>query len=354
MTARRKARLLGIGTATPDGRMDQREAAEMVAAIGSVSPSRARAMAQLFERTGIESRPMAIIEGRTQRFYNGTVPDTEHRMREYQDRAPALAHKACERALERADAKADRVTHLVTASCTGFASPGVDIALMRSLGLSAETERIHIGFMGCHAALNALRTARAIALAEPEARVLVCCVELCSLHMQASQARGCAVADALFADGAAACVVAQSAHTEAPGLQRTASVLLPDSLQDMGWTIGQGGFTMTLSPRVPDVLASNVRPWVESLLAEEGLAIDDVPSWAIHPGGPRVLQSVAHAIGIAERATEASSDILKSHGNMSSATVLFILQRLLDGEDAMPAVAMAFGPGLTGEALLLA
>ena len=122
----------------------------------------------------------------------------------------------------------------------------------------------------------------------------------------------------------------------------------------MGWTIGQGGFTMTLSPRVPDVLASHVRPWVQSILADEGLEIDDVPSWAIHPGGPRVLQAVTGALGLTESATEASAEVLRHHGNMSSATVLFIVRRLLEGPDATPVVAMAFGPGLAGEALVLA
>ena len=348
------ARLLGIGTATPPGRMDQRAAAEMVATIGSLRPSRARAMAQLFERSGIASRSMAIVDGDQQRFYNGRVPDTTERMEEYHRRAPALAHEACVQALRAAQTRASSITHLVTASCTGLASPGVDIAIIQSLGLPASTQRVNIGFMGCHAALNALRTARALAMAEPEARVLVCCVELCSLHMQAAQEGGCAVADALFADGAAACVVARSDLPGTPELRRTASALLPESLGDMGWTIGQGGFTMTLSPRVPEVLADHVEPWVRSLLAEEGLTIEEVASWAIHPGGPRVLRTVADALGLPDSATTASSEVLRNHGNMSSATVLFILQRLLkQSTPAAPTLALAFGPGLTGEALLL-
>jgi len=349
-SARSSVRVLGIGTATPDGRMNQQAAAEMVAAIGSASPGRARAMAQLFERSGIESRSMAIIEGKEQRFYNGATPDTAQRMREYHDKAPRIAHRACRHAMEAASVDASRVTHLVTASCTGLASPGIDIALIQSLGLASSTERMHIGFMGCHAAINALRAARALAAADPCAIVLVCCVELCSLHMQASQDGGCAVADALFADGAAACIIASSDETAAPVLRRTASVLLPDCHDDMTWTIGQGGFTMTLSPRVPDVLSRHVRPWVEALLAHEGMSIDDVASWAIHPGGPRVLKTVADALGLPSSVTETSARVLREHGNMSSATILFILQQLLEHRDATPALALAFGPGLTGEA----
>ena len=348
------ARLLGIGTALPAGRMDQHEAAQMVSAVGSVNPSRARALAHLFERSGIAARAMSIIEGDRQTFYNGAVRGTDERMAAYHELAPPLARVACERALAQAPTDPSKITHLVTASCTGLASPGVDIELIRSLGLPASSQRVNIGFMGCHAALNALRVARSIALAEPDARVLVCCVELCSLHMQASQPGGSVVADALFADGAAACVVSRSDDRALPALCRSASMLLPESLDHMGWTIGQGGFTMTLSPAVPDVLAKHVRPWVEQVLASEGLRIGDVPSWAIHPGGPRVLQTVAQALALPERTTDASSQILRDHGNMSSATVLFILQRLLDTGASLPSLALAFGPGLTGEALLLA
>lgn len=348
------AHLLGIGLATPPGRMDQRAAANMVAAIGSVKPSRARAMMHLFEQSGIESRAMAIINDGGQTFYNGVAPGTSDRMQAYHQMAPSLAHEASSRALDRASAKPSSITHLVTASCTGFSSPGVDIALLRSLGLPASTQRVNIGFMGCHAALNALRVARAISMAEPDACVLVCCVELCSLHMQASQQGGSPVADALFADGAAACVVANSSDTSAPELRRSASILLPESLEHMGWTIGQLGFTMTLSPAVPGVLAAHVRPWVERILADALLRMEDIGSWAIHPGGPRVLQSVVEALGLPPGAGQASGKVLRDHGNMSSATVLFIIASLLEARAEVPMLALAFGPGLTGEALLLA
>lgn len=347
------ARLLGIGSATPRGRIDQAAAAEMVAAIGSVRPSRARAMAQLYEHTGIAQRSMAILDGGRQVFYNGTIPDTTDRMRTFHELAPPLAHDACMSALHDAGIDASAITHLVTASCTGLASPGVDIALINSLGLPRSTQRVNIGFMGCHAALNALRTARALALAEPKSCVLVCCVELCSLHMQASQHAGCPVADALFADGAAACVIGNASEKSAPQLHRTASVLLPGSHDAMGWNIGSAGFSMILSSAVPDILARAVRPWVEGVLAEEGLTIADISAWAIHPGGPRVLESIASSLGLPENATDASTAILREHGNMSSATVLFILDRLKRANATMPALALAFGPGLTGEALLL-
>ncbi|MEQ8316974.1 MAG: type III polyketide synthase [Phycisphaerales bacterium] len=348
------ARMLGIGTATPRGRLDQAAAAEMVAAIGKVTPARARAMSHLYAQSGIDERAMAIVEGEGQTYYNGSVPDTAHRMRSFHVLAPPIAHEACTQAIQRSVIDAREVTHLVTASCTGLASPGVDISLIGSLGLDTTVQRVNIGFMGCHAALNALRTARAIALAEPGARVLVCCVELCSLHIQASQQDGCSVADALFADGAAACVVAGGGGGSAPSLRRTASILLPDSLGAMGWRIGEAGFTMTLSPAVPDILSRSVCEWVDGLLATEGLQRADIAAWAIHPGGPRVLASVADALGLDDGATRASGDVLRRHGNMSSATILFIIAKLLEEHEGGPLLALAFGPGLTGEALLMA
>lgn len=347
------ARLLGIGTATPRGTLTQAAAAEMVAAIGDASPGRARAMAHMYENTGIDRRAMAIIEGDRQSYYNGTIPSTAHRMRTFHEIAPALAHAACRDALADAEISPDSITHIVTASCTGLASPGVDIALIGSLGLPASTQRVNIGFMGCHAALNALRTARAIALAEPDARVLVCCVELCSLHIQASQPNGSAVADALFADGAAACVVAHRSSGHGLTLRRSASILLPESHDAMGWRIGESGFTMALSPAVPDILSERVRPWVDSILEGEGLGVQDVGSWAIHPGGPRVLESVVGALGLDAQSGRASASILRNHGNMSSATVLFIIKKLMQDRAPVPMLALAFGPGLTGEAMLL-
>ncbi|GIW74369.1 MAG: chalcone synthase [Phycisphaerales bacterium] len=347
------ARLLSIGTAVPDQSMAQRDVAEMVSRLAQMPASRSRALAHLFEHAGVQRRAMAILQGDRLGLYEGPgVPPVDARMEAFHRLAPPLALQACRRALERAGVAPGRITHLVTASCTGAGSPGVDVALIRGLGLGTGTQRIHVGFMGCHAALNALRAARALALAEAGSCVLVCCVELCSLHVQALQPRGSAVADALFADGAAACVVAQS-DGDAPALARSASVLLPDSLGDMGWAITPMGFAMTLSPRVPEVLAGHVRPWLVGVLAESGLALERVGAWAIHPGGPRVLDAVGQALGLQVQALQASSEVLRTHGNMSSATVLFIVQRLLEGSAGLPMLALAFGPGLTGEALLL-
>lgn len=357
------ARVVGIGLRTPRPSVCQRQAAQMVAALSNASPSRARALHALYARSGIHSRALAAIghggDGAPAATFgvygegDGLALDTAARMRAFADLAPPLAQGACEGALARAGVAPGRVTHLVTVSCTGMASPGVDIALINGLGLCAGTQRVHVGFMGCHGAINGLRTARAIALSEPGAVVLLCAVELCSLHMQATQERGCAVADALFADGAAACVVAGSADASAgPALRATGSVLLPDSLEAMGWWIGQHGFAMRLSPEVPAILAEHVGAWVDAMLDARGMDRRAVAGWAIHPGGPRVLAGVADALGLGDRDREASAAVLREHGNMSSATILFIIERLLAAGQT-PLLGLAFGPGLSGEAILV-
>ena len=164
----------------------------------------------------------------------------------------------------------DAITHLVTVSCTGFVAPGVDVALITRLGLP-QIERVHVGFMGCQGALNALRVARSLVRSTPSARVLVCAVELCALHFKYSAEPEAIVANSLFSDGAAAAVVGAASDAAAWRLTSNGAGLVPDSLDAMTWTVGNNGFTMTLSPRVPTLIEEQLRPWMEPWLAEHGL-----------------------------------------------------------------------------------
>jgi predicted naringenin-chalcone synthase len=248
------------------------------------------------------------------------------------------------------------VTHLVTCSCTGFANPGVDLELVRGLGLAADVSRTHVGFMGCHGAFNALRVAEAFATAHASAVVLVVCVELCSLHFQYGSRSDAVVANSIFADGAAALVGVGPDHPLAAAadwrLERQWSRLLPDSQGEMGWVIGDQGFEMSLSARVPGIIQREIAAVVAAALGDAGLAGGDIRSWAVHPGGPRVLANVAAALGLDDGSLVVSHEVLAAHGNMSSATILFILERLLPAAVG-PCVALAFGPGLTAEMALL-
>lgn len=346
------ASLLSIATAVPEGSISQEDAAEIACAKCGRN-GRTRAIRGLYRRSGVRRRGSVLSDADGSiNFYTGEAPPaTSERMALYAEHAGPLAARAARDALDRAEVAPGSITHIVTASCTGFGAPGVDLELIRTLGLSSGTRRTHVGFMGCHAAINAL--AAADAFARVGGCVLVCCAELCSLHFAYDERTERQVANALFADGAAAAVVARR---ESPGVHRFGgfgSVVIPQTQGLMTWGIGNTGFEMHLSPRVPEVLAERVPGWVRPWLADLGLTPEQVGSWAIHPGGPRVLSAVSGCLGLAEGADKVSREILTTHGNMSSPTVLFIMDRLLRGGGALPLVALAFGPGLAGEALLL-
>jgi predicted naringenin-chalcone synthase len=275
-------------------------------------------------------------------------------MQRYAAESVPLAVAAARRACEAANTSPQRITHVVNISCTGFFAPGIDVALIKQLGLRPTIGRIQVGFMGCHGVLNGLRLVRAFIEADPAAQVLLCTVELCSLHYQYGASTDQLVANALFADGAASLVAAAADGTDDHWqIAATASVLLPDCEEAMTWRIGDHGFEMTLSPRVPDLIAQHVRPWLETWLKVEGLSLAAIGSWAIHPGGPRIIESVAAALELPASATVASAEILAEHGNMSSPSVLFVLDRLQQVKARRPCVALAFGPGLVAEAALL-
>ncbi len=347
--------LLGIGTAVPEHALSQPAAAELAASF-CADPDHKRVVRALYRRAGVESRASVLADrdGDMALYRPGTeLPSTARRMRVYERHSAGLAQRACREALHRAQTRPARITHLITVSCTGFAAPGMDLELMTALGLPATTRRTHIGFMGCHGAVNAIAVARAFAGADPSARVLVCCVELCSLHFDHDADAQGHVANALFADGAAAAVIAANDAPDAVRIEQTGSIVFPESADMMSWRIGDHGFRMRLSPAVPALLAEHVPPWLAAWLAGSGRSIAGVGSWAIHPGGPRVLGALSDALGLDPQAVAVSRAVLARNGNMSSATLLFIIQRLLDEHAPMPLLATAFGPGLAGEALLL-
>lgn len=361
--------ILGIGTATPHRSILQRDAADLAAAFTPGTGGRDRTLAAIYRQTRIRSRGSVLLEDPgaaawAQTFFPPASslepdgPSTRARMDRYATDAGPLAIAAARRAIAAAGIDAAEITHLVTCSCTGFTSPGVDLDLVAALGLAPSTARTHVGFMGCHGAFNALRVAEAFVAARPESLPLVVCVELCSLHFQYGSRSDTVVANSIFADGAAAVV---GGHPSRPGsegarawlLDRQWSRLLPDSRDEMGWTIGDHGFEMHLSATVPGTVGRHLPEAVAAGLADAGLRVADIGSWAVHPGGPRVLTAVEESLGLTNDALAVSREVLAEHGNMSSATILFIIERLIRGDSAAPCVAMAFGPGLTAEIALL-
>lgn len=365
----RKTRVVvaGLGTALPGQAIAQSDAAEIAASLTGSDDATRRYMANMYERCGVNQRYSVVLQPTSdgdrvmQNFYYQAVgagdggPSTADRMRQYEQHAGAMAVTASGRALQQAGAVADEITHLVTVSCTGFSAPGVDYRLIEGLGLVPHVQRTHVGFMGCHGVLNGLRVAKAIVEADPRSVVLVCAVELCSLHHQYGFDPQEVIANALFADGAAAVVLRGAGDGDAalPQLLHTASRLVPGTASHMSWRIGDHGFAMTLSPQVPVVLQDHLRPWVTEWLSDGQLTLDDIRSWAIHPGGPKILDACESALGLSPAQMAPSRSVLAEFGNMSSPTVLFILERLCQQGDVAPTVLMAFGPGLTLEAMLL-
>jgi len=358
--------ICGLGTATPDLSIKQEDAAEIAKSFVYGDEENAQLLPKLYRLSLVRRRGSVLLEeskggGPRQSFYPAATavgdrgPTTQARMQRFTAEALPLALAASHRALGRAGIAPNEITHLITVSCTGFEAPGVDVGLIRQLGMSPSVARLHVGFMGCHGAINAMRAAQAFVEADANACVLLCCVELCSLHYFYGWDPEKIVANALFADGAAALVARATPGDGSEGwsVAATDSYLLPDTEDDMGWRIGDFGFEMNLSARVPSLLNEHLRPWLVGWLKTQGLTIDDLNSWAIHPGGPRIIRSVSRALELPPEATKVSNCVLTEHGNMSSATVLFVIEQLQRTAAELPCVSMAFGPGLIVEAALL-
>lgn len=366
------AALLGLGTAAPVGRLPQSEAARVATECLGLRGDAARRVEVLYRRTGVASRGSVLlsnVQGKADpsglgRFYrsgsnpdNALGPTTAVRMTSYEAHSPALAEAACRAAIADANVRHGlpqpaALTHLVVVSCTGFFAPGLDYALIQRLGLSPDIQRFCIGFMGCHGGFNGLQLASALAEADPSARVLLCSTELCSLHFQYSLDPGQITANALFGDGAGAAVIGK-AKAEAPRIGAMASRLLGGGKDEMSWIIGDHGFKMHLSARVPGLIRGGLRPWLEPWLLEQGLKLTDIAAWAVHPGGPRILTAVTQALSLHEGALMPSLSVLREQGNMSSATIWFIMEKLRDAGTTGPCVLLGFGPGLVAEAALI-
>lgn len=356
----------GIGTASPPHAISQDDAAAMARQFGCTSDDQLRQLKALYRMTRVKKRHSVVLDAGSetgearQSFFppmrdaNDRGPSTAERMARYEQEAPTLGAEAARAALDNAGWSPGDITHIVSVSCTGFAAPNFDLGLVRALGLARTVERTHVGFMGCHGALNGLRVARAFADSQPDARVLVCAVELCSVHYQYGWSGDWLVSNAIFADGAAALVGggARPSGGDTWELVRSGAALLEDSADLMSWRIGNHGFEMSLSARVPGVIERELRPWLDTWLAGQDLSVDRIATWAVHPGGPRILESVAQATGIGRADYAISQEVLGEFGNMSSPTILFILERLRKRRAPRPCLAIGFGPGLAVEAAL--
>jgi predicted naringenin-chalcone synthase len=287
-------------------------------------------------------------------------PSTGERNRCYRKYAGDLAVQAGQQTMKNAAGfSAGEVTHVITVSCTGFYNPGPDIDLIKGLDLPESTERYNIGFMGCYAAFPALRMADQFCRARPEAVVLIVCIELCSLHLQFREEVDSLLANSLFADGAAAVLVSAREPAEnrsVLALESFTSALAPEGESEMAWEIGDRGFDIRLSTYVPNIIGGNIGMIVGDVLRDAPWKQEEIGTWAVHPGGRSIVDRIEKELSLNPEQLEDSREVLRRYGNMSSVTVLFVLHRILHraGLDKPRAVcAMAFGPGLTIETVLM-
>ena len=357
------SRILAIETAVPETVLSQARARDLLAGQPGRSRLGERLTRAAFDASAIDTRRTVLPElahgGSTPFLGEGVVLPASTGLRNalYAREAPALAVAAARQALDAAGVRPDEVTHVVTVSCTGFVSPGPDLALVKALGLPVSTSRLHVGFMGCCGAFPALRAADAACAADPDAVVLVVCVELCTVHLGASDDPEQIVAMSLFGDGAAAAVVATRDSERATlELHSFRTSVLPDSIDEMTWTIGDQGFVMRLSAQVPAHLGAGIREALSPLLggdSPDGAVTSAIDAWAVHPGGRAILDRVEEGLGLPPEALADSRAVMAEFGNMSSGTVLFVLRRMLRAGVEGRVCAMAFGPGLTLEAAIL-
>jgi predicted naringenin-chalcone synthase len=408
--------LRSLQTAVPRTVLVQDEVRDVFARQPGLSRLAQRLVSTSFNASGIDTRYTVIDElnlndtSADPQFFDATtgqllVPSTRVRNELYITEATKLYVDAARRALDAcADVTAADVTHVVTVSCTGFYAPGPDYMLVRELGLSPATQRYHLGFMGCYASMPALRTAAQFVQADPDAVVLVVSAELCSLHLRTSSDPDTIVASSLFGDGAAAGIVsarAPRAGETALSLDGFQTLITPVGEGDMAWKIGDEGFEMVLSTYVPHIIDEHIESALAPLLAadaelrdlvspdgtlrrsadaaaggaqplpggdpapareEASVAVLAPPldraiaHWAIHPGGRSILDKTEAKLDLSEEQLRPSRETLRRYGNMSSATILFVLKEILDNpaaQDAERVCAMAFGPGLTVESGLM-
>jgi predicted naringenin-chalcone synthase len=359
-----------IGTANPQYRIPQQTIYHfMVNAFGLDTNSAAR-LKQIYDGSGIYYRysvipDFAFSDPAQNTFFEKSgdlepFPSTQKRLQLYQQTAVDIAAEAARKCFEGFDNDiASTITHIITVSCTGMHAPGIDIELVEKLGLNRHTERTCINFMGCYGAINALKVADYICRADTNARVLVVSVELCTLHFQKVNSLDNWVANSLFSDGAAAVLVEHESKRTTKGpcllLKDFYSEFIPEASNDMGWYVGNYGFEMKLTSKVSKHIKKHIKGITDRVLQKAGLSFEQIGTFAVHPGGRSILEATEEALTIQSEANRFGYETLREYGNMSSATILFVLQKILRSapEPGEKILSFAFGPGLTVEGMIL-
>lgn len=359
------SKIISIGTAVPAFKHEQHRILTFMQEVYGLDAVEARKLKFLYRQSGIDYRYSAISDFSNDaadwKFFPPVgsadkIPSIEKRMNLYGETAAPMAKQAIENCLANyMDANA--ISHLITVSCTGMSAPGLDLELIELLDLPKNIYRSSINFMGCYAAIHALKMANAICQSESNARVMIVCTELCTLHFQDVANADNIASSLLFGDGSAAVlVVSDDVAMQGLFLKSFYSEIVPKGKDDMSWVIASTGFLMTLSGYVPDLIQADFESLMNKAMHKAGISKEDIQYWCIHPGGKRILDAIAKSLDFKEAELEQSLAVLKEYGNMSSPTVLFVLKKIMEqmkaGETAH-IFGAAFGPGLTMETFIV-
>ena len=356
------SKIISIGTAVPAHRHEQKDILQFMQTVYALPEEEKRKIRFLYRQAGISTRYSVIpdysLPADGWAFYSPTenlepFPTLEKRMQWYQQHAAALSMQAINKCMQQQQRP---VTHLITVSCTGMSAPGLDLELMELLQLPATTFRTSVNFMGCYAAIHALKMADAFCKADADANVLVICTELCTLHFQKEPSIDNITSSMLFSDGAAAVLVTGDNAAAGLRIDHFFSMISFKGKKDMAWELSSTGFQMTLSSYIADMIEGDFNQLVSKAIDAAGLQKEDITHWCIHPGGKKILEAVHKSLDFTNGQLQPCYDVLDEYGNMSSPTVLFVLEKImhsLQQKKDQKIFGAAFGPGLTMETFIL-
>ena len=357
------SKILSIGTAVPSYEHKQDDILHFMQNVFAFNEAGRRKLAFLYRQSGIGSRYSVIpdysLPANQWQFYPASenlepFPTLEDRMQKFQQAAAPLSLKAIRSCLGKFPT--EKITHLITVSCTGMSAPGLDLELMNLLQLPKDVCRVSVNFMGCYAAIQALRIADAFCKTNKDHIVLIACTELCTLHFQKEPTTDNVTSSLLFGDGSAAVLVSGNERYEGLEIESFYSAVIEKGKKDMAWELGSSGFLMKLSGYVPDLIEQDFKTLVDNAMRQAGMSKDQISHWCIHPGGKKILEAVHKSLGFSNGQLQHSYNVLRDYGNLSSATILFVLKKIMDGSAGKKhkkVFGAAFGPGLTMETFVM-
>ena len=356
------SKIISIATGVPPHKHAQTDLFTYADEVYNNSEDDTRKLGFLYRQSGIEYRHSVLADFTTAEDsrtfftadkYENTIPSIGERMVIYDRFATDLSVETIERCIE-GKIKKDQITHLITVSCTGMSAPGLDLQVMEKMQLSHTIIRTSVNFMGCYAAIHAMKIADAFCNSTPNANVIVVCTEFCTLHFQKEFSVDNLTSSLLFADGCAAILIQGDNTGKGLRIENFYSDVIFKGKKDMSWSLSSSGFLMTLSGYIPELIKADFEKLVAAALEKTGRKKEDVTNWCIHPGGKKILQSIAESLHLSKEDFQPSYEVLNDYGNMSSPTILFVLQKIMNeletrNEQNAVIFGAAFGPGLTME-----